>query len=52
MDANPSYSPAPPKKTNPWLIAGVVVLVLCCACFGTLGLILAFGQDLLNAFGL
>jgi hypothetical protein len=52
MTVNPSLPPTPPKKTNPWLIVGGVLLVLCCACFGSLGLILAFGQDLLNAFGL
>lgn len=52
MEAHPWNSPAHPSKPNLWLIAGVVVVVLCCACFGALGLILAFGEDLLNALGL
>ncbi|MEZ0397225.1 MAG: hypothetical protein ABWK53_12455 [Anaerolineales bacterium] len=52
MEAHPSNSPSSAGKPTPWLVAGVVVVVLCCTCFGALGLILAFGKDLLNAFGL
>jgi hypothetical protein len=40
--------PPPAKKSNAWLIALVVILVLCCCCVGALGLIIAFGQDILD----
>jgi hypothetical protein len=30
------------KKTNPWIIIIAVIVVVCCGCFGILGLILAF----------
>jgi hypothetical protein len=46
-------APLPPtKKNNTWLIALVVILVLCCCCVGTIGLIIAFGQDILNELGI
>ena len=42
----------PAKKSNAWLIALVVILVLCCCCVGTIGLIIAFGPDILNELGI
>lgn len=44
--------PPPSKKSNAWLIALVVILVLCCCCVGALGLIIAFGPDILNELGI
>jgi cell shape-determining protein MreD len=35
---------------NPWVIVLCVVVLLCCLCFGGLGLLLAFGEDLLSMF--
>jgi hypothetical protein len=34
------------------VIVLVVAIVLCCLCFGGIGLLWAFGQDLLNSFGI
>ena len=48
----PPAGPPAPQKTNPWVIVLVVAVVLCCACFGGIGLLWAFGQDLLNSFGI
>ncbi len=48
----PLQPPAPPKKKNPWLIALVAILVLCCCCVGAIGLIIAFGPDILNELGI
>ena len=50
-----SFSPTPvpppaPGKAKPWVIAVVVIVVLCCLCFGSIGLLLAFGEDLLSMF--
>lgn len=42
----------PSKKSNAWLIALVVILVLCCCCVGAIGLIIAFGPDILNELGI
>jgi len=44
--------PAPPEKISSWLVALVVILVLCCCCVGTIGLIIAFGPDILNELGI
>ena len=44
--------PAAPHKTNPWVIVLLVLVLLCCFCIGTLGLLLAFGGPLLNELGL
>lgn len=52
VPSTPPGVPPAPKKTNPWVIVLVVVVVLCCLCFGGIGLLLAFGQDLLNSFGI
>ena len=49
---NPSAHPSTPQKTNPWIIAVVVIVVLCCFCIGAIGLLLAFGGTLLNGPGL
>jgi hypothetical protein len=46
-------APFPPaKKNNTWLIVLVVILVLCCCCVGAIGLIIAFGPDILNELGI
>jgi len=46
-------APLPPaKKNNTWLIVLVVILVLCCCCVGAIGLIIAFGPDILNELGI
>jgi len=48
-----SEPPAPPNRSNNtvmYLIAAIVVL--CCLCFGALGLIIAFWQPILSEFGL
>jgi len=44
--------PPPPKKSNAWLVALAVVFILCCCCVGTIGLLIAFGQDILNELGI
>lgn len=44
--------PPPSKKSNAWLIALVVILVLCCCCVGAIGLIIAFGPDILDELGI
>jgi hypothetical protein len=43
--------PPPPAKTNPWVIIAAVVVLLCCLCFGAVGILLAFGGDLLRELG-
>jgi hypothetical protein len=47
----PPPLPPPAKKNNTWLIVLVVILVLCCCCVGAIGLLIAFGQDILNELG-
>jgi len=50
VNNTPIPTPQPPaKKRNPWLIALVVILVLCCFCVGAIGLLIAFGQDILTS---
>ena len=45
--------PAPaPAKTQPWIIAVVVAVLLCCGCLGVIGLIAAFAPDVLHELGL
>jgi hypothetical protein len=49
--------PLPPpaveqKKTNPWIIAIVVLVVICCGCFGVLGLIFGFWDPIQQTLGL
>jgi hypothetical protein len=41
-----------PQKTNTWIIVIVVCVVLCCFCVGGIGLLLAFGEPILNELGL
>ena len=44
---------ASPKKTNPWIIAILVIVVVCCGCFGVAGLIFGFfGDQIMNSLGL
>jgi hypothetical protein len=45
-------APPSPSRTNPWVITAVIAFVLCCGCFGALGLLLAFGGDILKELGL
>ncbi len=47
----PSGSPPPVQPTNPWIFIIAVAVVLCCACFGILGLLIAFGPDILRELG-
>jgi len=48
------FAPPPPpsRKNNTWIIVLVVILVLCCCCVGAIGLIIAFGPDILNELGI
>jgi hypothetical protein len=41
-----------PIKTNPWIIAIVVLVVICCGCFGVLGLIFGFWDPIQQTLGL
>jgi hypothetical protein len=41
-----------PQKTNPWIIAIVVIVLVCCGCFGVVGLLIGFGPGILQALGL
>lgn len=54
MDEPVVTPPAPPQPSKPatWVIVLVVVLVLCCCLFGAIGLLIAFGEDLLYELGL
>ena len=45
-------APAPPPKPSPWVIAVVAIVLLCCCCIGALGLLIAFGQPVLNSMGI
>ncbi|HEY5156831.1 MAG TPA: hypothetical protein VII93_02565 [Anaerolineales bacterium] len=45
-------APAPPQKPNLWIIAVVVIVLLCCCCMAALGLLIAFGQPVLNSLGI
>ncbi|HTX91352.1 MAG TPA: hypothetical protein VMC09_09050 [Anaerolineales bacterium] len=47
----PLPSPAP-QKTNPWIIVIAILVVVCCGCFGAVGLLLAFGKPILDELGL
>ncbi len=46
----PLASPKRSSNTVAYVIAAIVVL--CCCCFGSLGLIIAFGQPILSELGL
>lgn len=45
-------APPAPQKPNPWVIVVVVIVVLCCCCMAALGLLIAFGQPVLNSLGI
>ena len=47
----PPSSPAP-QKLKPWVIVLAVAVVVCCFCVGVIGLILAFGDPILQELGL
>ena len=44
--------PAQPQKTQPWVIAILVIVFLCCCCAGAVGLLIAFGEPVLNELGI
>jgi len=48
--------PLPPssasRRKNPWPIVILVCVVLCCFCIGLIGLLIAFGEPILNSLGL
>ena len=48
----PLPPPTAPQKTNPWIIIVAVVVVVCGACCGVIGLLLAFGPEVLHELGL
>jgi hypothetical protein len=48
----PLPPPSAPQKTNPWIIVVAVIVVVCCSCFGMIGLLIAFGPDVLHELGL
>jgi|GEM_PF-895874 len=41
-----------PQKTNPWIVAIVGIVVICCGCFGVIGLLFGFWDPIRQAFGL
>ncbi len=43
---------APQKKTNVWLIVGIVVVVLCCCCVVAGGLAWQYGDQILYQLGI
>lgn len=43
--------PVEKKKTSPWLIVGIVAIVLCCACIVIGALAWQFGDQLMRALG-
>ena len=49
---NESGLPPVPRQNKPWVIVIVVLVVLCCLCLGLIGLLIAFGQPLLQSLGL
>jgi hypothetical protein len=42
---------AVPKKINPWIIAVLVIVLVCCGCFGVAGLVVGFWDPVRQAFG-
>jgi len=48
---NTSLPPPAPQKTNSWIIIIAVVVVVCCGCFGMIGLLIAFGPEVLHELG-
>ena len=51
VDPSPPNSP-PIQKTNPWIYIIAAVVVLCCCCAGMIGLLIAFGPDILHELGI
>lgn len=51
MDTPIAPSPVEKKKTSPWLIVGIVAIVLCCACIVIGALAWQFGDQLMHALG-
>ncbi len=49
---SPSASPPPVQGTNPWIIIIAVAVVICCVCFGILGLLIAFGPEIMHELGM
>jgi hypothetical protein len=51
--AGPPLPPpeAVPKKINPWIITVLVIVLVCCACFGVVGLLVGFWDPIRQAFG-
>jgi uncharacterized membrane protein len=47
-----SPTPEAPKKTNVWLIVGIVAVVLCCCCVVLAGIAWQFGDTLLYQLGI
>jgi hypothetical protein len=39
------------KKTNPWIIVILVIVLICCGCFGVVGLLVGFWDPIRQAFG-
>lgn len=51
MSSAPAPMPQEPKKSNTWLIVGIVLVVLCCCCI----IVVAsyqYGDQILKALGL
>jgi hypothetical protein len=48
----PASAPPGPAQLQPWAIVVIVLVVAGCACFGVLGLLLAFGDPILQQLGL
>jgi hypothetical protein len=44
-------TPAPQKKTNVWLIAGIAAVVLCCCCVVAAVLAWNYGDYVMHALG-
>ena len=41
-----------PKKANLWIIASVVIVIVCCGCFGVAGLLFGFWEPIMQALGM
>lgn len=47
----PGHAPQP-SKLPAWAIVVIIVVILCCFCGGALGLLIAFGDPILQELGL
>ena len=52
MSSSPAPMPEQPKKTNTWLIVGIVLVVLCCLCVIVGGVLYQYGDQIMKALGL